>query len=175
MKPKRSGIIRRFDMLGRIVVPKEIRQALRLKEGDPMEIGIRGESIVMERYQPLLYLEDTCEKHLQALAGNCSVAYAILGTEHVLASRGITLPEEPYLAKKVRILIEQQKTYLYDDTDSLYLFEESRYRIHALYPVGTEEQPSGAVILLHYRDASPEELACARQTADTLTVLLKEE
>lgn len=50
MKPKRSGIIRRFDMLGRIVVPKEIRQALRLKEGDPMEIGIRGESIVMERY-----------------------------------------------------------------------------------------------------------------------------
>lgn len=63
MKPKRSGIIRRFDMLGRIVVPKEIRQALRLKEGDPMEIGIRGESIVMERYQPLLYLEDTCEKH----------------------------------------------------------------------------------------------------------------
>lgn len=115
MKPKRSGIIRRFDMLGRIVVPKEIRQALRLKEGDPMEIGIRGESIVMERYQPLLYLEDTCEKHLQALAGNCSVACAILGTEHVIASRGITLPEEPYLAKKVRILIEQQKTYLYDD------------------------------------------------------------
>ena len=52
-----------------------------------MEIGICGESIVMERYQPLLYLEDTCEKHLQALAGNCSVACAILGTEHVLASR----------------------------------------------------------------------------------------
>ena len=175
MNPKRSGIIRRFDMLGRIVVPKEIRQVLRLKEGDPMEIGICGESIVMERYQPLLYLEDTCEKHLQALAGNCSVACAILGTEHVLASRGITLPEEPYLAKKVRVLIEQQKTYLYDDTDPLYLFEESRYRIHALYPVGTKERPSGAVILLHYRGASPEELACARQTADTLTVLLEEE
>ena len=88
MNPKRSGIIRRFDMLGRIVVPKEIRQVLRLKEGDPMEIGICGESIVMERYQPLLYLEDTCEKHLQALAGNCSIACAILSTEHVLASKG---------------------------------------------------------------------------------------
>lgn len=175
MKPKRSGIIRRFDMLGRIVVPKEIRQVLRLKEGDPMEIGICGESIVMERYQPLLYLEDTCEKHLRVLAGNCSFACAILSTEHVLASRGITLPEAPCLAKRVRMLIEEQKTYLNDDADPLYLFEDSRYRIHALYPVGTKEQPSGAVILLHYRNVSPEELACARQTADTLTILLKEE
>ena len=166
MNPKRSGIIRRFDMLGRIVVPKEIRQVLRLKEGDPMEIGICGESIVMERYQPLLYLEDTCEKHLRVLAGNCSI---------VLASRGITLPEAPCLAKRVRMLIEEQKTYLNDDADPLYLFEDSRYRIHALYPVGTKEQPSGAVILLHYRNVSPEELACARQTADTLTILLKEE
>lgn len=175
MKSKRSGIIRKFDMLGRIVVPKEIRQALRIKEGTPMEISISGESIVIERYQPLLYLEDTCHKHLQALAGNCSVGCAILGTEHVLASRGITLPEEPYLAKKVRILIEQQITYLNDDADPLYLFEDSRYRIHVLYPVGTKEEASGAVILLHYRNVSPEEVAYARQTADTLTVLLSEE
>ena len=73
------------------------------------------------------------------------------------------------------MLIEGQQTYLNDDTDPSYLFEESRYRIHGLYPVGTKERPSGAVILLHYRGVSPEELACARQTADTLTVLLKEE
>lgn len=117
MDTKRSGIIRRFDMLGRIVVPKELRQALRLKEGSPMEISISGERIVMERYQPLLYLEDTCRKHLQVLAGHCSIACAILGTDHVLASRGITLPEEPYLTRKVQMLIEQQTTYLNDDAD----------------------------------------------------------
>ena len=51
---KATGIVRRIDDLGRIVVPKEIRKVLRIREGDPLEIftGKEGE-IVLKKYSPM--------------------------------------------------------------------------------------------------------------------------
>ena len=49
---KATGIVRRVDDLGRIVIPKEIRRTLRLHEGVPMEIFTDGERIVLQKYQP---------------------------------------------------------------------------------------------------------------------------
>ena len=43
-----KGIVRRFDTLGRIVVPKELRKALNIKEGDPIEISAQGRKIILE-------------------------------------------------------------------------------------------------------------------------------
>ena len=48
-----SGIVRRVDDLGRIVIPKELRRTLRLKEGDPVEISRDGESLFLKKYSPL--------------------------------------------------------------------------------------------------------------------------
>lgn len=50
---KATGIVRRIDDLGRIVIPKEIRRNLRIKEGDPMEIFLADEGIVFKKYEPL--------------------------------------------------------------------------------------------------------------------------
>lgn len=49
---KATGIIRRTDDLGRIVIPKEIRRTLRIGEGDPLEIYTEGEQIVLKKYEP---------------------------------------------------------------------------------------------------------------------------
>ena len=46
---KATGIVRRIDDLGRVVIPKEIRQALRIREGDPLEIFTDGEVILIRR------------------------------------------------------------------------------------------------------------------------------
>lgn len=84
---KMSGIIRRFDDLGRIVVPREIRKLLRLHEGDAMEISVAGNSIRLDRYQPLRFREALCGPCLAAFCRNYQLACAICDTEHVLASR----------------------------------------------------------------------------------------
>ena len=52
-----SGIVRRVDDLGRIVIPKELRRTLRLKEGDPVEISRDGESLFLKKYSPLTSMQ----------------------------------------------------------------------------------------------------------------------
>ena len=68
-----SGIIRRFDDLGRIVVPREIRKLLQLHEGDAMEISVAGNSIRLDRYQPLRFREALWGRALRLSAGTSSL------------------------------------------------------------------------------------------------------
>ena len=49
---KSTGIVRRFDDLGRVVIPKEIRRTLLLKEGDPMEIFVEDGGVYLKKYVP---------------------------------------------------------------------------------------------------------------------------
>lgn len=48
-----TGIVRRIDDLGRVVIPKEIRKTLRIKEGDPLEIGIFNDNITLKKYSSI--------------------------------------------------------------------------------------------------------------------------
>lgn len=49
---KSTGIVRRVDELGRIVIPKELRKCFGIVEGDPLEIYTEGEEIILKKYQP---------------------------------------------------------------------------------------------------------------------------
>lgn len=53
---KSTGIVRKIDPLGRIVIPKELRRTLDLKEGDPMEIFVEGNQIITKKYNA----QNTC-------------------------------------------------------------------------------------------------------------------
>ena len=53
-----TGIIRRIDELGRIVIPKEIRKNLRIKNGDNLEILVEGEDITLRKYSQIENLEN---------------------------------------------------------------------------------------------------------------------
>ena len=52
---KATGVIRRIDDLGRIVVPKEIRNRLSIKEDDPVEIYVEGDKIILKRYEDVCF------------------------------------------------------------------------------------------------------------------------
>nr|WP_092074985.1 AbrB/MazE/SpoVT family DNA-binding domain-containing protein [Dendrosporobacter quercicolus]NSL49616.1 AbrB/MazE/SpoVT family DNA-binding domain-containing protein [Dendrosporobacter quercicolus DSM 1736]SDN25118.1 transcriptional pleiotropic regulator of transition state genes [Dendrosporobacter quercicolus] len=49
---KSTGIVRRVDDLGRVVIPKELRRNLDIKEGDPMEIYVENDRIILRKYEP---------------------------------------------------------------------------------------------------------------------------
>ena len=49
---KAIGIVRKVDELGRIVIPKELRRTLNIEEGDPLEIFVDGEEVVLRKYEP---------------------------------------------------------------------------------------------------------------------------
>lgn len=49
---KSTGIVRRIDDLGRVVIPKELRRTLQIADGDPLEIFVSNEQIVLQKYSP---------------------------------------------------------------------------------------------------------------------------
>ena len=172
---KTSGIIRRFDDLGRIVVPREIRRLLQLSEGDAMEISVAGNSIRLNKYQPLRFREALCGPYLAAFCRNFQLACAICDTEHVLASRVTTIPKEPMLSQPARDHIQALEPYFYSPDNRMPLLEDGSHMVDTLCPVGTTEQPIGAVVLPHYRTVTNAERICARLLADILTETIIQE
>ena len=66
---KASGVVRRIDDLGRVVVPKEIRKTLRIKEGDPLEIFTDKEGqVILKKYSPIGELSEFATGYAQTLA-----------------------------------------------------------------------------------------------------------
>lgn len=58
---KSTGIVRRIDDLGRVVIPKELRRTLGVAEGDPLEIFVEGDKVILRKYQPGCYFCDSTE------------------------------------------------------------------------------------------------------------------
>ena len=63
---KTTGIIRRIDDLGRIVIPKELRRNLRIKNGDTLEVFVDVESIVLKKYSPMESIEDMASRYVDS-------------------------------------------------------------------------------------------------------------
>ena len=173
---QRPGIIRRFDDLGRIVVPREIRKLLQLHEGDAMEVSVAGNSIRLDRHQPLRFFwEALCGPCLTVFCRNFQLACAICDTEHVLASRVTTIPKGSMLSQTVKDHIRALEPYFYSPGSQIPLLEDGSHMIDTLFPAGTKGQPIGAVVLPHYRTVTEEERICARLLADILTETIIQE
>lgn len=165
------GIIRYFDKLGRIVIPKEIRDALHMQNESPVEISVNGQSIIIEKHYKLKGLKSLCNTFLKAFIETCGGVCIICSTEQVLAVRGISLSTDIFLSPHVSKCISQMKIYLYDEQRPLTLTGHDKYLIKALYPIGTPDAPMGAVILLHYGKNEQSQLVCAKLLASLLTEL----
>ena len=63
---KTTGVIRRIDELGRIVIPKEIRKNLRIKNGDSLEIFLESDNIILKKYSQLETIENVSVDYVEA-------------------------------------------------------------------------------------------------------------
>ena len=93
---KATGIVRRIDDLGRVVVPKEIRRTLRLREGTPLEIFTDREGeIILKKYSPMMELNAFAGQYADAMAQ--STGLMVRNTHHKpcrLRHRICTLPRK---------------------------------------------------------------------------------
>lgn len=100
-----TGIVRRIDELGRIVVPKEIRRTLRIREGDPLEIFVeRTGEIILKKYSPISELNDFAREYAESLFESTGHIVMISDTDTVICVYGISKGD--YLNKEVGSLIE---------------------------------------------------------------------
>ena len=86
---KATGIVRRIDELGRIVIPKEIRRTLRIRERDPLEIYMGDDGCIqLKKYSSVGGLRDVAEEFAQALNGAFGLTAAVTDRESCVAAAG---------------------------------------------------------------------------------------
>lgn len=103
---KATGIVRRIDDLGRVVIPKEIRRTQRIREGDPLEIFVgRDGEIILKKYSPINELGDFALEYAAALAENIHHTVLVLDRDAVIAVAGGA--KKDYMDKRVGAKLEK--------------------------------------------------------------------
>ena len=150
---KATGIVRRVDDLGRIVIPKEIRRTLRIREGDPLEIYTEKDGgVIFRKYSPMGDLQEFASQMCESVSAATGHITAITDRDGIIALHGaprkelLDKPNSPELEK----LMEQRKNYLYQQGDKPILASqgESKYHLGAASPILSQGDLMGSVLLL---------------------------
>ena len=83
-----TGIVRRMDELGRVVIPKEIRKTLRMKEGDPLELFTERDELILKKYSPLNNMDGLAETVCKCLSAATGHAVLVTDGDAVVAASG---------------------------------------------------------------------------------------
>ena len=103
---KATGIVRRIDDLGRVVIPKEIRRTMRIREGDPLEIYTDREGeVIFKKYSPIGELTNFASQYAETLHKVCMMDVIICDRDVVIACAGV--PKREYLDKSLSAELEE--------------------------------------------------------------------
>jgi len=154
---KATGVVRRIDDLGRIVIPKEIRRTLRIKEGDPLEIFTDKEGeVILKKYSPIGELSEFATGYAETLSKTTGHIACITDKDSVIAVSGGSKKEflEQSLSNELEKLLENKEVYTSNDNNQIALpiiqndNKERRYNSQVIYPIISDGDVIGSVILL---------------------------
>ncbi|MGF7141978.1 AbrB family transcriptional regulator (stage V sporulation protein T) [Anaerotaenia torta] len=152
---KATGIVRRIDDLGRVVVPKEIRRTLRIREGDPLEIFTDREGeIILKKYSPIGELGQFAKQYADALAQTTGHIVVITDKDQFIAVAGTTKKdlltksishdlEEAINERETVVASKDEKNYIHIMND-----DDSEFAYQAIIPIISEGDAIGSVIFL---------------------------
>ena len=154
---KSTGVVRRIDDLGRIVIPKEIRKVLRIKEGDPIEIftGREGE-VILKKYSPIGELSEFATDYAETLAKTTGHIACITDKDSVIAVSGGARKEylEQSISKELEQLMDDKEIYTSNQNNDISLpitkndNQERKFNSQVIYPIISQGDVIGSVILL---------------------------
>ena len=111
---KATGVVRRIDDLGRVVIPKEIRKTLRIKEGDPLEIFTDREGqVILKKYSPIGELSEFATGYAETLAKTTGHIACITDKDTIIAVSGGSKKEflEQDVSQELEKLMEDKEVY----------------------------------------------------------------
>ena len=148
---KATGIVRRIDDLGRVVIPKEIRRTMRIREGDPLEIFTNsGGEVIFKKYSPIGELSAFAAQYAEALAGATKLSVIICDRDHCIAAAGISKKEtlERRLTPDLEAIIEDRKGVNFTSDQKHTALEGVDRNICVAVPIIISGDVGGAVVLL---------------------------
>jgi AbrB family transcriptional regulator (stage V sporulation protein T) len=159
---KATGIVRRIDDLGRVVIPKEIRRNLRIREGEPLEIYVDREGeVILKKYSAISGLGDFAQEYADSLNEATGYITCIADRDHIIAVAGA--PKKDYLNKPLDLamekIMEERKTILFEtgegpNRQSFAILDDdnenelTNLASKVIAPIIAEGDPIGAVIII---------------------------
>ena len=152
---KATGIVRRIDDLGRVVIPKEIRRTLRIKEGTPLEIFTDREGeIILKKYSPIGELNIFAKEYAEALAQSSGMVACITDHDQVVAAAGQGSRE--YMGKPISKALEEtisERGSVFangNDRNRIPVTQEQREPLYSqiMQPIISAGDAVGSVLLL---------------------------
>ena len=126
-----TGIVRRIDDLGRVVIPKEIRKTLRIREGDPLEIfTAKDGEVILKKYSPIGELNEFSQEYAETLVTDLDSIIAVS-----------KLPKKDYkeksISRELEDLIENRiSTHVKDNKlVALYKDDSMDYKMQIIMPI----------------------------------------
>lgn len=175
---KATGIVRRIDELGRVVIPKEIRRTLRIKEGDPLEIFTERDELMLKKYSPIATLERFSKATARSLNDLCGKLAVICDTDGILHAFGDGKKDfdGKTLSDDMDKILKERRSYVANTKDGgdilpLTAPAEDGITAQVIVPIVSGGDCLGAVaILSRQENASIDEndMNLAKLTADIL-------
>ncbi|MNV32571.1 Stage V sporulation protein T [compost metagenome] len=160
---KATGIIRRVDDLGRVVIPKEIRRSLRIKEGDALEIFVRNNEVVYRKYNRLSHFSDIADSYMSTLGEETGHVCLVVDDCSVVATSD---KHKKYYDKTIGLFLDdvmKSKSLFFNFKPETYkMFTDPRGDDEYLHcntivvaPIKDEFEVHGAVIMLSLEGDKP--------------------
>lgn len=153
---KATGIVRRIDDLGRVVIPKEIRRTLRIREGDPLEIFTDREGgIILKKYSPIEELTDFSKEYAESLQEVIGHIILISDKDAFISVSGTSKDdyEDRKVSQRLDELMEARKSVLLGigNKEVIPLHKDdslSGYKYQVIAPIIAKGDAIGSVIIL---------------------------
>lgn len=157
---KATGIVRRIDDLGRVVIPKEIRRTMRIREGDPLEIFTDHEGeVIFKKYSPISELAGVAAQYAEALNKTTNLSIVIIDKDAVVAAAGASKKEivDQKISRELESLLENRQLYTWKENDAVIPITDraEKYFVRAAMPIFTEGDIIGAVTITGSEPAAP--------------------
>lgn len=153
---KSTGMIRKIDDLGRIVIPKEIRKTLKIREGDSLEIYTNAEGeVILKRYAPLGDLLENIESLAESISNNTDSNICVTDTKQILVATGSLVDKYLYkeISKELLEKLDERMLWQNKGENHLKLIEGeeiNRSSNQLIVPIIYEGSVLGSVILVTY-------------------------
>ncbi|MFR2534344.1 MAG: stage V sporulation protein T [Clostridia bacterium] len=154
---KATGVVRRIDDLGRIVIPKEIRKTLRIKEGDPLEIFTDREGqIILKKYSPIGELSEFATEYAETLAKTTGHIACITDKDTIIAVSGGSKKEflEQSISKDLEKIMDDKEAYISKENNDVSVpitqneNTDKKNNAQVVYPIISDGDVIGSVILI---------------------------
>lgn len=154
---KATGIVRRIDDLGRVVIPKEIRRTLRIREGDPLEIFVdRDGEVILKKYSPISELGDFAQEYAESLYESTNHVTLISDRDQIIAVAGGSKKDylEKQIGETVESAMENRRVIVESEEGQRDICKDRRemYSSYVIAPIVAGGDPIGTVIMVSKDD-----------------------